>query len=137
MAEPEESPVVVVHARRRWLALPPFELWIAVAAMYAGLSYFLPFLSPAGNAQIVAIRFPNLVPVWSALYALGGFCVALGLFRRSPRVEGVGLHLLGSGATVAGMAALAAGAQVPGTIVIQGGVVAACIVRLLALRTLA
>jgi hypothetical protein len=133
---PDESPVVV-HARRRWLALPPFELWIAVAAVYAGLSYFLPFLAPSGNAQVVALKFPNLVPVWSALYAMGGFCVALGLFRRSPRLEGVGLHLLGSGATVAAMAALAAGAHVPATAIVQGGVVAACIVRLLALRSLA
>ena len=137
MDSTESEPLVVVRARRAWLAIPPFELWIAAAAMYAGLSYFLPFLSPAGNAQVVAIRFPNLVPVWSALYALGGFCAALGLIRRSPRVEGVGLHLLGSGVTVAGMAALAAGAQVPATIVIQGGVVVACIVRLLALRSLA
>lgn len=132
----DESPAVIVHARRRWLALPPFELWIATAAVYAGLSYFLPFLAPSGNAQVVALKFPRLVPVWSVLYALGGLCVALGLLRRSPRIEGVGLHLLGSGVTVACLASLAAGAQVPATVVIQGGVVAACIVRLLALRSL-
>ena len=133
----DESPAVIVHARRSWLALPPFELWIATAAMYAGLSYFLPFLAPSGNAQVVALKFPNLVPVWSVLYALGGFCVVLGLVRRSPRIEGVGLHLLGSGVTVAFLASLAAGAHVPATVIIQGGVVAACIVRLLALRSLA
>lgn len=133
----DETRGVVVHARRRWLALPPFELWIAGVAVYAGLSYFLPFMAPSGNAQVVALKFPNLVPVWSALYALGGFCVSLGLIRRSPRIEGVGLHLLGSGVTVACLASLAAGAQVPATLIIQGGVVIACIVRLLALRSLA
>jgi hypothetical protein len=134
--EPEESPAVVIRPRRRWLAIPPFEMWIAAAAIYAGLSYFLPFLAPSGNAQVVALKFPNLVPVWSVLYALGGLCVALGLIRRSPRIEGVGLHLLGSGVTVACLASLAAGAQVPATLIIQGGVVAACIVRLLSLRSL-
>lgn len=117
-----------------WLLTPPFEMWIAVAAVYAGLSYFLPFLAVAGNAQLVALKFPRLVPVWSLLYALGGLCIIIGLLRRSPRMEGLGLNLLGSGVTVALLAALAAGAQLLPTIVIQGGVAVACGVRLMALR---
>lgn len=123
-----------VPASKRWLLTPPFEIWIAVAAVYAGLSYFLPFLAIAGNAQLVAVKFPQLVLVWSALYALGGVCIIIGLLRRSPRMEGVGLNLLGSGVTVAFLAALAAGAQLMPTIVIQGGIAVACAVRLLALR---
>lgn len=123
-----------VPKRQRWLLTPPFEAWLAVAAMYAGLSYFLSFLPLAGNAQLVALKFPGVVPVWSVLYALGGLCILIGLLRRSPRMEGVGLNLLGSGVTVAFLAALAAGAPLLPTIVIQGGVAAACGVRLLALR---
>lgn len=123
-----------VPPRQRWLLTPPFEIWIAVAAVYAGLSYFLPFLAVAGNVQIVALKFPRLVPVWSLLYALGGLCIIIGLLRRSPRMEGLGLNLLGSGITVALLAALAAGAQLLPTIVIQGGVAVACGVRLMALR---
>lgn len=125
-----------VPARWRWLLTPPFEMWIAVAAVYAGLSYFVPVLTLGGNAQVVALKFPGLVPVWSVLYALGGASVLTGLIRRSPRAEGMGLHLLGSGLTVAFLASLAAGGPVLPAVLIQGGAIAAVIVRLIALRVL-
>ena len=118
------------------MLVPPFECWIAVAAVYAGLSYFLPGLATSGNAQVVELKFPQLVPVWSALYALGGVCILVGLLRQSPRIEGAGLHLLGSGITVALLASMAAGAPILPLIVIQGGVIAACLARLRALKVL-
>lgn len=117
----------------RHFAMPPFEMWVAVAAVYASLSHFLP-IGMAGNAQVVMIKFPQLANLWSALYGLGGAGILLGLWRRSPRIEGFGLHLLGSGVTVACIASLAIGARPMPTLIIQGGVVIACLARLLALR---
>jgi hypothetical protein len=106
-----------------------------MAALYAGLSHFLP-IGAAGNVQLVATKFPNLAHVWSGLYGLGGAAILLGLLRRSPRIEGFGLHLLGSGVTVACLAALVIGARPLPTLIVQGGVIAACIARLLTLRRL-
>jgi hypothetical protein len=113
--------------------MPPFELWIAVAAVYAGLSYFAP-LPVAGNTTLVERTFPWAAALWSALYATGGAAILAGLLRSSPRIEGFGLNLLGSGITVALIAALVAGAPVVPTLVVQGGVAAACLARLLGIR---
>ncbi len=126
-----DAPIV-----RGKLALPPFEVWIAVAAIYSGISYFIPALAASGTAQAVELEFPRLVPVWSFLYGLGGAAMLIGLLRRSPRIEGAGLHLLGSGITVSLIASLAAGAPILPTVIVQGGVAVACIVRLLVLRRL-
>lgn len=125
---------VPVRPVRSLCAMLPFETWIAVAALYVGLSHLLPFLGSAGNAQVVALRFPHLANVWSALYAVGGAGILIGLYRGSPRLEGFGLHLLGSGVTVACLASFAVGGRILPTIVIQGGVIVACVTRLLALR---
>jgi hypothetical protein len=114
--------------------MPPFEVWIAVAAVYAGVSYFVPAVPAAGNTTLVHRAFPWAVALWSALYAAGGVAILAGLVRRSPRIEGFGLHLLGSGITVALIAALVAGAPIVPTIVVQGGVAAACVARLLDIR---
>lgn len=126
---PEPAPVV-----RRKRVLAPFEVWVAVAAIYAGLSHFL--LPTAGNTQIVQREFPGAVAAWSVLYALGGVAIIAGLLRRSPRLEGFGLNLLASGIAVAFVAALAAGAPLLPTVIVQGGITVACVVRILALREL-
>lgn len=127
---------MMVTRQRSALLLWPFEGWIAVVAIYAGLAYFLPFIPSSGSARVVDVTFPRLVPIWSALYALGGIVVLVGLIRRSPRFEAAGLHFLGSGATLAALATLVAGAPVLPTLIVQGGVVVACIARLLVLRSL-
>jgi hypothetical protein len=113
---------------------PPFEVWIAVAAVYAGLSHF--FLPTAGNTQLVQREFPWVAAAWSILYALGGAAMLIGLFRRSPRAEGFGLNLLAAGILVALVASLAAGAPILPSIIVQGGVTVACGARLIALRRL-
>lgn len=117
-------------------AIPCFEMWIAVAGLYTGLTYLLPFLEPASSAAVVAREFPGLATLWSALYALGGLVIVIGLLRRSPRIEGAGLSLLASGLTVALIAALAAGLPVRPALIIQGGAAVACIARLRQLRKL-
>lgn len=136
MADPTAGDEVVIRPLRWWHAVDSFEVWIAAAAVYTGLTYLLPFLHPAGNARLVAMRFPQLATMWSVLYALGGAAILAGLIRRSPRLEGLGLHLLGSGLTVSVLAGLAAGAGVLPTLLIQGGAVVATALRLLALRRL-
>ena len=118
------------------LVIPPFEVWLAGAATYTGVAYFLPFLPSTGNSKVIAATLPALVALWSALYALGGIATLVGLWRRSPRIEGAGINLLGSGLTVASLAALKAEAPILSTLVISGGLVAACIWRLLQLRRL-
>ena len=117
-------------------AISPFELWIGVAGVYTGLSYLVPFLNLVGNANVVARQFPKLAFLWSSLYMLGGVLIVAGLIRRSPRIEGAGLNLLGSGLTVAIVAALVAGLPVRPTLVIQGGAAIACLARLFQLRNL-
>ena len=118
------------------LVIPAFEVWIAVAAAYAGATYFLPFLPESGNTEVIAATLPALVAVWSALYAIGGIVTLVGLWRRSPRLEGAGINLLGSGLTVATIAALKAGAPPVITLIVTGGAVVACAWRLLQLRRL-
>ena len=118
------------------IVIPPFEVWLAAAAAYSGVTYFLPFLPATGNSKVIDATLPALVAVWSALYALGGVGVLAGLWRRSPRIEGAGINLLGSGLTVATIAALHAGASALTTLVISGGLVVACIWRLFQLRRL-
>jgi len=124
-----------VPPRKRWAFVPPFEAWIAVAALYAGLSRFLP-LPPANSVRAVDLAFPGLLIIWSALYAAGGAAVLVGLFRLSPRIEGLGLNLIASGLLVATIANLYAGAPVLPTLVVSGGAIVACIARLLVLRAL-
>lgn len=125
-----------VQVRQARAGVPPFEVWVAMAALYAGLSHFLPAVGTAGNAQLVALKFPALANLWSALYGVGGVAMIVGVLRRSPRMEGFGLNLLGSGVTVATIAALAIGARPVPTLIVQGGVIAACVARLLTLRRL-
>ena len=129
---PDDLPSV----RTTRIPTPPFEVWIAVAAIYTGLSRLIPFLTPAGNARAVEAQFPRLAVLWSILYALGGLGMLIGLYRHSPRAEAMGLHFFGSGLTVAVLAALAAGAPVRPTLVIQGGAIVAVIARLWILRRL-
>lgn len=124
-----------VPARKRWVFVPPFEAWLAMAALYAGLSRFLPLRS-AGNAKAVDLAFPALAAVWSALYAAGGLAVLLGLWRLSPRTELLGLNLLGSGLLVATMATLYIGGPILPTLVVSGGLVVACVARALIVRKL-
>ncbi len=122
------------HRVRSPAVVWPFEMWLGVAALYAGLSHFTP-LQPTGPARAVDATFPRLALCWSALYALGGLAVALGLVRRSVRLESLGLHVLGSGLTVATIATLAAGAAILPTLMVQGALVVACGVRLWVLRS--
>ncbi len=122
---------VIVTGRLR---LAPFEAWIAVVAVYAGVGHWL--LEPAGNAVAVQAAFPRLADLWSVLYALGGLAIACGLWRRSPRVEAFGLNLLGSGAAVSCVAFLVAGAPVLPIVIAQGGLIIAAVARLLTLRKL-
>lgn len=131
------SDVVQKAIIRGKLLIPPFELWIAVVAVYAGLAHFFPALASSGTERAVERQFPALVTVWCALYAAGGLVMILGLFRRSPRLEGAGLCLLASGVTVAMIASLASGAPILPVVVSQGGIVAACMARLTTLRLLA
>lgn len=120
--------------RSHWLTLLPYEVWVAVAAIYTGLSYLIPPLRTFGNAQLVAAAHPRLALVWSLLYTLGGVAMIVGLARRSPRIEGFGLHLFGSGVTVAYLASLYAGVPVVPATIIQGGVIIATIYRLKMLK---
>lgn len=113
--------------------LPPFELWIAAAAVYAGLSHFVGFLPASGPAKAIDLEFPRLLTCWSALYALGGAAMIAGLLRRSPRIEAAGVCLLGGGVAVALMATLAVGTAIAPTVVTLGGVVAACVARVVTL----
>jgi len=124
-----------VPVRKRWAFVPPFEAWIAVAALYAGLTKFLP-LPPGGSARAVEAAFPGLAILWSALYAVGGAATLAGLLRLSPRIEGFGLWLIASGLAVVTVASLAAGAAVLPTLVVTGGAIVACAARLLVLRAL-
>jgi hypothetical protein len=117
----------------RWFGIPPFEAWVALIAIYTGISRLLPFV-PTSGAAAVAVQFPVLSLVWSVLYALGGVLVLTGLWRSSPRWEGAGLHLLGSGITVGGLAALSVGAALLPVIITQGGAIGACLARLYVLR---
>ena len=128
-----ESEEMVVRGN---LVIPPFEVWLAGAAVYTGAAYFLPFLPATGNSKVIDATLPALVAVWSTLYALGGIGVLAGLWRRSPRIEGAGISLLGSGLTVAALASLQAGSSLLATLVISGGLVAACIWRMAQLRRL-
>lgn len=113
----------------------PFELWIAVAAIYSGLSNFLP-LPPTGSGRVVALAFPFLASIWSTCYAVGGLLVSSGLLRKSLRLELAGLHLLGAGLIVAFMASLLATSPILPTFIIQGGVIAACYCRIFSFRRL-
>lgn len=116
---------------RRW-QLAPFELWISIVAIYAGLSHF--FLPPTGNSALIARAFPWVVTVWSVLYALGGFLILVGLVKHSPAIEGCGLCLLGSGIAVTFTATLYVGhSPVLSAIIGQLLGAAACGVRLQAL----
>lgn len=132
MARGADEPRAVVIKSR--LTLAPFEAWIAVVAVYAGVGHWL--LAPSGNAMAVQAAFPRVADIWSVLYALGGAAIAGGLWRRSPRVEAFGLSLLSAGALVSLIAFLAAGAPLVPILLAQGGIVAAAIVRMLVLRAL-
>lgn len=128
----QSPPVVpdpmVIRSRPGW-ALAPFEVWIAVAAIYSGLARF--FLPPSGAARAVEAALPpGLSAFWSVLYALGGLGALAGIFRCSPRLEGSGLVLLGTGIAVSTLAALAAGAAILPAVLVQGGATAACGVRI-------
>lgn len=127
-----EQPVVVSSR----LIVPPFEAWLAVAAVYAGVAHFIPALASSGSGRVVAAAFPRLAPLWSVLYAAGGLAILIGLMRRSPRIEGLGINLLASGLTVTALAGIAAGGKVLPIVVVQGGALVACVVRLAALRRL-
>jgi len=136
VTDPEAADEIVVRRVHRWQVIPPFEMWLGVTAIYTGLSELLPFLNPAGSARVVVQRFPELANVWGVLYALGGLAMVVGLLRRAPRIEAAGLHLFGSGLTVAILATIAAGAPLRPTLIIQGGLAVAIIVRLLVLQRL-
>lgn len=120
-----EQRTVVVKSR---LALAPFEGWIAVVAIYAGVGHW--FLAPSGAGVAVQHAFPRLVDLWSLLYALGGLLVLLGLWRRSPRLEAAGLCLLVSGAALSFIAFLTAGAPLLPTLIGQGGILVASALRI-------
>lgn len=123
--EPTSSTTVVIRPYR----LQPFEAWISVVAIYAGLSHFVPMLPRSGPAAAVELKFPGLVAAWSLMYAAGGVLMIWGLVRRCAQVEGAGLSLLGGGAAVAFIATLAVHAPVLPTVIGLGGVVAACVAR--------
>ncbi len=115
--------------KRPVLGVQPFECWLAIVALYAGLSHFIP-IAPSGPAAAVELKFPALVPVWSVMYALGGLGIVVGLLWRSPRIEGAGISLLAGGAAVAFLATLLANVAVLPTVVGLGGIVVACLLRL-------
>lgn len=125
----DETRAVAVRSR---FSLSPFEAWVAVVAVYAGVGHW--FLAPSGNVVAVQAAFPRLVDAWSVMYAAGGLAVLVGLQRGSARVEAAGLHLMGSGITVSLIAFLAAHAPLLPILVAQGGAMLAIGVRLLVIR---
>lgn len=122
---------VVIKSR---LFLAPFEAWIALVAVYAGLGHW--FLAASGPAVAVEAAFPGLAVLWSLFYAAGGVAVLAGLWRRSPRVEAFGLCLLAAGAGVSFLAFTVAGAPVLPTLIGQGGILLASALRIAVLKAL-
>ena len=110
--------------------LASFEAWLAWLALYAGLSYFVPLPSSGSAAAVQAVLPSIVVAAWSAMYALGGLLVLVGLGTLRPRVEAPGLCLICAGVTVSTIALLGVGGSIVPTLVLQGTLAVAAAARL-------
>lgn len=94
------------HPVRSYLLGSPYQFGIAAAAVLAALTYL--FSPDSIQATAVAYRLAWMLPIWEALYGLGGFAVVCGMLlcqtRLGWRLELAGLSLLSSAVIVNGVA---------------------------------
>jgi hypothetical protein len=83
--------------------LHAFELWVGLAGIIAGVVFFY---SPASidNNAISQVIGHILSATWEVGYLLAGMSIWYGLLRPSPRIEVVGLWLLGAATATQGIA---------------------------------
>lgn len=122
--ETEREPVRLTPWRAQ-----PWEVWVAVAAVVSSVSFLL--FPDTLARSVVATVDPRLATAWNILYGLGGLGILAGYFRRSPRLLGAGLCLLGGGISVSGVAILTLrGAASLTSAAVQLGAAVACVIRL-------
>lgn len=91
------------HFVRRNLTLNLFEAWVAFSALLAGILYFAQPNSLNRSALGQEVGY-HLALVWSIMYAAAGSAILYGLLRASPRIEVVGLIILGTATAITGIA---------------------------------
>lgn len=76
--------------RNSYLIANAFELFVALLAIVAAISYLLDPQN-LSNGTIGHVQFPDAL--WFGLYGVGSILVVIGLVRISPRIEVMGLCL--------------------------------------------
>jgi hypothetical protein len=115
--------------RRSRFIINIFEVWVASAALISGVTYLIGKGSIASKA--VEVLAPDLVVMFSLLYAAGGLLVLWGLWRGSPPWETAGLALLATGITIVALSLFAIlGKEGATSAILQVGLVVACLIRI-------
>lgn len=98
----QDQPKVSRAERVRYVLRSPFEAALAVVGVLGGIAYLI---SPAVFAQAsVGISLGSLLPVWTAMFAIGSLAVLVGLVALNPRLELAGLSLFSAALLVEAVA---------------------------------
>ena len=112
--------------RRTYLLANVFELFVAVLAALASLTFFLDPSQLADSA--VGRALPPFDYAWNVGYGLGALLVAAGLWKIDGYLEVAGLSLFTAAVLINGIAIIAVGGSV-GTIFVYVAFAASCLLR--------